>query len=408
MAPGVGTARGIYRRHGARVRDGAAVAFGLVMTLLAAKTPWSPVAWPIILAAGSAGSVALWWRRRWPVPTTLVGAIAFPLSGNPVPLFVGLFTLAGSDGRRARRGLDGLLAAAVLVGAVAIALPDMIDLGRFDLQALVGGAALAGLAAVAGFYAGTRRDLLVALQDRAERAEAERELRDEQARAGERARIAREMHDVLAHKVSLIALHAGALEVNRAADPDRVEEVAGVIRTTARQTLEELRTVLGLLRADGGTDVALTPQLPDIRRLVDASLDAGVPAELRCDLPDPDPAFPEVTARAVHRVVQEGLTNVHKHAPGAATVVTLAGDRRAGVTVAVVNRPSSTIGMTGSVLPGAGAGLVGLRERMRLVGGTLRSGPEAGGGWRLEAQLPWPDPDRTGTGDAAHPEPTPT
>jgi signal transduction histidine kinase len=404
MAPVVGTARGIHRRHGPRVRDGAVVAFGLVMTLLAAKTPWSPVAWPIILAAGSAGSVVLWWRRRWPVPTTLVGAVAFPLSGNPVPLFVGLFTLAGSDDRRARRGLDGLLAAAVLVGAVAIALPDMIDLGRFDLQALVGGAALAGLAAVAGFYAGTRQALLVALQDRAERAEAERELRDEQARAGERARIAREMHDVLAHKVSLIALHAGALEVNRAADPDRVEEVAGVIRTTARQTLEELRAVLGLLRADGGTDVALTPQLPDIRQLVDASHDAGVPAELRCDLPDPDLALPDVTARAVHRVVQEGLTNVHKHAPGAATVVTLAGDRRFGVTVAVVNQPAMTA-RPGSVLPGAGAGLVGLRERMRLVGGTLRSGPEPGGGWRLEARLPWPDPDRAG---AARTEPTPT
>jgi signal transduction histidine kinase len=377
-------AKAIYRRHGPLVRDVAAVALGLVLTLLAAKTPWSPMSRPVILLAGSIASVALWWRLRWPVGTTLVGIAAFLLSGNPWPLSVGLFTTAS-------RRRDRVLVAVTAVASVGFSVPVMVDLGRFDLQALVAGAAEAGFVAAAGSYVGTRQDLLASLRDRAERAEAERELRDEQAKAGERARIAREMHDVLAHKVSLIALHAGGLEVDPGADASRVEDVAGLIRSTARQALEELRSVLGVLRpdarggdrvGDGLDDLAPQPQAADIRRLVGASREAGVPAELRDDLPD----LPDATARAAYRVVQEGLTNVHKHAPGAATVVSVSGDEQVGVTVAVTNRPPAA---TGPMLPGSGAGLVGLRERMRLAGGTLRSGPEPDGGWRLESWLPW-------------------
>jgi signal transduction histidine kinase len=360
-----------------------AVAFGLFLTLLAAKTPWSLAPRPIILLAGSVGSLALWWRRRRPVPITLAGIAAFVLSGNPWPLGVGLSTTASQ-----RR--DRVLVAVTVAASVGFALPVMIDLGRFDLQSLVNGVAEAGFVAAIGSYLGTRHDLMTSLRDRAVRAEAERELRDEQARAGERARIAREMHDVLAHKVSLIALHAGALEVNPGADPSRVEEVAGVIRTTARQTLEELRSVLGVLRGDPGgiDDLVPQPQAADIRRLVDASRQAGVRAELRDDLPDV-PGLPDATARAVYRIVQEGLTNVHKHAPGAATVVFVRGGRPSGVTVSVTNGPSDA---PRALLPGSATGLVGLRERVRLLGGTLRSRPEVDGGWRLDAWLPWTGP----------------
>jgi signal transduction histidine kinase len=143
------------------------------------------------------------------------------------------------------------------------------------------------------------------------RAEAEQESRAEQARLAERARIAREMHDVLAHKVSLIAMHAGALEMQRVPDPEQVARTAGLIRTTAREAMEDLRDVLGVLRADT-VDLAPPPRRDDIARVVDASRAAGVQAELRMDVDE----LPDGLARTAHRIVQEGLTNVHKHARG--------------------------------------------------------------------------------------------
>jgi signal transduction histidine kinase len=227
---------------------------------------------------------------------------------------------------------------------------------------------------------------MVSLRDRAERAEAERELRSEQARLGERARIAQEMHDVLAHKVSLIALHAGGLEVNPAVGPDKVEGSAKLIRETARQAMEDLREVLGVLRSDvsvDGADLAPVPQAADLERLVTASRDAGVSVAGEFVLPDDVPVS---LGRTIYRVVQESLTNVHKHARGASTVVRVHGARGDGVTVTVTNvRPVAA----GSLLPGAGAGLVGLRERVQLVGGRLTTGPTAEGGWQVEAWLPW-------------------
>lgn len=379
-------AKAVYRRDGPLVRDVTAMATGAFLTVLAVKTPWSPMPRPVILVAGLIGSAALWWRRRRPVETTLVGVVAFVLSGNPGPVAVGLSTTASM-----RR--DRVLVAVAALASVGFAVPVMADLGRFDLTTLIAGAAEAGAAAFVGAYIGTRRELEASLRDRAERIEAQRELRDERARVGERARIAREMHDVLAHKVSLIALHAGALEVNTRADPARAEQAAGLIRTTAHQALDELRSVLGVLRsADGRGEPAARTQRPDIGRLVESSRDAGVPAELHDELTVPSD-LSEVTAWAAYRVVQEGLTNVHKHAPGASAVVALRGDERAGLAVSVTNRASASDPTAAPLQPGSGAGLVGLRERMRLIGGTLRCGPEAGGGWRLEAWLPW-----TGTG----------
>ena len=229
---------------------------------------------------------------------------------------------------------------------------------------------------------------MVSLRDRAERAEAERELRGEQARLAERARIAQEMHDVLAHKVSLIALHAGGLEVNPAVGPEKVEGSARLIRETARQAMEDLREVLGVLRSDvsvDGADLAPVPRAADLERLVADSRDAGVSVTGEFALPDDVPVS---IGRTVYRVVQESLTNVHKHARGASTEVVVHGARGAGVTVRVTNvRPVAA----GSLLPGSGAGLVGLRERVELAGGRLTTGPTTDGGWRVEAWLPWSD-----------------
>jgi signal transduction histidine kinase len=228
---------------------------------------------------------------------------------------------------------------------------------------------LAGL----GLYVATRRELAESWRERAERADAERRLRDERARSDERTRIAREMHDVLAHKVSLIALHAGALELVGEAD-EQVREGAGLIRVTAREALRELREVLGVLQSD-----AAACDLPDLPTLVAAAARAGQ----RVELHDEAGELPPATARVVYRVVQEGLTNARKHAPGASVSVSVTGGPT--LVVDVRNGPADSPTLD---LPGAGAGLVGLAERLRLAGGECEAGPTPDGGWCLTATMP--------------------
>ena len=370
-------------QYGAPVADGFAVLFSIVGTIAATESNprWVDLPRWVIAVTGAAGTVLLWWRRRHPVRLTLGSAVLFLFSHNPVPLLYGLYSAAV-----ARR--DRVLVAIVVAGGVAFAVPELMRIERFNLGIVISAMMQAIAVAAIGAYVGARRDLVASLRERAERAEEERELRADQAKASERARIAREMHDVLAHKVSLIALHAGALEVNADAGSDRVEEAASLIRTTAHQTLEELREVLGVLRSEAGaegSDLVPTATVADIARLVDASRTAGVTVELVDELPE----LPDATARAVYRMVQEGLTNVHKHARGAATVVTITGSESDGVIVAVVNRAPVAAGLLGEQLPGSGSGLVGLGERIRLLGGTFDSGAEPGGGWAMRAWLPW-------------------
>jgi signal transduction histidine kinase len=230
----------------------------------------------------------------------------------------------------------------------------------------------------------TRTLLMASLRERAERAEAERMLREEQARASERTRIASEMHDVLAHKVSLIALHAGALELHTSSDRARVVQGAALIRTTAREALQELRDVLGVLRAESGEHTRAS-DWPDLASLVDAAARAGQYVRLR----DHAGELPPATARVVYRTVQEGLTNARKHAPGAPTTVSIDHDEDGTVTVTVHNTAGTAPPMD---LPGSGGGLVGLAERIRLVGGSLHSGPLGASGrdgWQLRARVPW-------------------
>ena len=330
---------------------------------------------PIEVAAASVGVVALWWRRAAPIAVTVIGGAVMLVSGVPIALGAGLYTLAV---RRRDRTLLVAAAGALVVAMIRGFEDQGLDaLWANSLVALIG----VGFCVATGAYVGARRDLVASLRDRADRAEREQELRDEQARIGERARIAREMHDVLAHKVSLIALHAGALEVNT--EDARVRDSAALIRTTAAQAMTDLREVLGVLRAGGELDEDLRPHDEDVERVVEASRAAGVRVTLTVDAPP----LPDALGRTVHRVVQEALTNVHKHARGAATTVAITGDATGGVTIEVTNqRPVAA----GSLLPGAGAGLAGLRERVALVGGTLDAGPTAAGGWRVAAWLPWP------------------
>ncbi|MGI5291363.1 sensor histidine kinase [Nonomuraea polychroma] len=355
----------------------ASVAFCLFLTVLAVKTPWAPLPRGVIAAAGLVASGAVWFRKRRPAAVAAVGAVAYALSGNPGPLLIGLFSGAGTR-------LGARFAALAAIGVAGFLAQQWIGNGGFGGDALLSAVAATGAVLLAGLYTATRRELTRSLRERAERAETERHLRDEQAKADERGRIAREMHDVLAHKVTLISLHAGGLEVNAGAEPARIQREAALIRLTAQEALEELRKIVGVLRA-GHDDTGFA----DLRRLVESWASAGNTVTLHDDLGP----LPVATARAAYRLVQEGLTNAHKHAPGAPVTVSVTGSPEDGVTIAVVNelRP-------GAYPSGGGAGLVGLAERFRLIGGTVRSAPDDAGGWRLEGRLPW-DASARGTHD---------
>jgi signal transduction histidine kinase len=320
----------------------------------------------VIAVTGTLGSLAQWRRLRWPGVASVVGSAAYLLSGNPGPWLVGVYSGASYSPRR-RVWLVALAGWAGFEGA------SWLVAGRLSVSDIAWSALATGLVVAVGLYTAARRALLASWRDQADRAVAERHLRDDRARTAERTRIAREMHDVLAHKVSLIAVHAGALELT-AEGPAR--ESAGLIRVTAREALQELRYVLGILRESTEDGPA-----PDVRELVRVATDAGQQVELRDDAPP----LPGPTARVVHRIVQEGLTNARKHAPGAIVTVTVTGERGGTVQVTVDN--GAAVGRVLD-LPGAGAGLVGLVERVRLVGGGLHSGPH-GEGWRLRAEVPW-------------------
>jgi signal transduction histidine kinase len=187
------------------------------------------------------------------------------------------------------------------------------------------------------------------------------------------------MHDVLAHRISLLAVHAGALEVRRDA-PAAERDAAGVIRRCAHDALEDLRQVIGMLR-DQPEEDRPQPTLGDVPDLVAQSREAGAAVDL--SLADA-PEVPAGVGRHAYRIVQEALTNARKHAPGAPVRVAVSGGAEQGLVVEVDNPL-----VAGAGIPGAGAGLIGLRERVLLAGGRLEHGPTAEGGFRLRAWLPW-------------------
>jgi signal transduction histidine kinase len=233
-------------------------------------------------------------------------------------------------------------------------------------------------------YFDARRRLVLALTERAERAERERHLLAEQARAEERTRLAGEMHDVVTHRVSLMVLQAGALRMTAADEATR--QAAEELRAAGCQALDELRDLVGILRAPAeGAAGDEAPTAADVARLVAESNAVGVPTEL-VEEGDRDLASP-VVGRTAYRVVREALTNVRKHAPGTRVEVRVA-YAESGVRVSVRNTPPT--GRPGGALAatGSGLGIAHLRQRIELVHGTLRAGPTPDGGFRVEAALP--------------------
>lgn len=233
-----------------------------------------------------------------------------------------------------------------------------------------------------GQLAAARAAVITSLQERAERAEAEQGRRVAEARAAERAAIAREMHDVLAHRLSLLATYAGALEYRPDQPPERLSQAAGVIRTTVHQALNELRDVIALLRDEPDDLARPVPALADLPSLVAESRAIGTDVELSGEVGLAE--VPGTTGRTAYRVVQEALTNARKHAPGQPVRIALDGTPGAGLTIDV----SNPLG-TRSSIPGAGTGLVGLTERVRLAGGRLDHRATATE-FQVSASLPWP------------------
>ena len=230
-------------------------------------------------------------------------------------------------------------------------------------------------------YFTARHEVLQGLRDRAERAEQERYLLAEQARAEERARLAGEMHDVVTHRVSLMVLQAGALSIT--AKDEATRQAAEELRAAGCQALDELRDLVGILRTE--PDIEQAPSTPELPALIAESTAVGTPAELVED-GDPGLASP-VVGRTAYRIVREALTNARKHAPGAPVLVQI-GYRESRVRVVVSHGPATRSADSELSGTGSGFGLTSLRQRIELIHGTLRAGPTPDGGFRLEAVLP--------------------
>ena len=267
---------------------------------------------------------------------------------------------------------------------------------------LVVGALVYGLVVAIGVSIGNRRDLAESWRVRAVTAEREQAARVDQARSTERTRIAREMHDVLAHRISLVAMHSGALAYRTDLTPEETAVAAGVIRDNAHLAMTELREVLGVLRETDVPGAAPERPQPTLAALPDLLAEVQGPDgsdPVTCEV-SPGTAehlvgLGDQVSRSAYRILQESLTNARKHAPGEPVRVEIDGAPGEGLTVRVTNPlvavrvPDDGDGPCPSGAPPSGLGLTGLAERARLTGGELTAGPDGAGRFVVRAWLPW-------------------
>jgi signal transduction histidine kinase len=360
----------------------------LVVCLSVSAVGWLPIIddqteaqWAADVALGVLSYVLVFgFRRRWPVPVALVACLACAASGTAS----GPAMLASVSVATRRRWRE-----IALVGSVGFAAAQFFATWQPGSQEdpiwlILSINAVASAAMLAwGMYVGSRRELLWTLRHRAERAESEQALRVAQARTNERAQIAREMHDVLAHRISQISMHAGALAFREDLAAPEMRSSAAVIQEKAHEALTDLRGVLGVLRdADGELALAPQPTYADLGTLVAEARDSGLKVSFD-DRVDAAAEVPAAVGRTVFRIVQEGITNARKHAPGSQLSITVTGSPETGLDVWMTN----PLGF-GSGTPGAGLGLVGLSERAELRGGRLEHRRE-GASFVLHGWIPW-------------------
>jgi signal transduction histidine kinase len=356
--------------------------FALTLASTPFETPHVPMPHGdvLVVAVISAAVVLLvrWWR--WPLYAT---AVIGWLTVAVWPLIAVASYRAGLARRRAEIAVYAAVITPALLLPYAVSGTDLFPTAQFPAYGVPLVAVLVALPMVAGLWVASRREVRAGVRERAAQLEREQAARFEQARAEERARIAREMHDVVAHRVSLMVLHAGALEVN---SPDQsTAAAAALIRTTGREALADLRDVLGVLRSP---DAALQPQpmLADLDPLIDQSRAVGIQVGRRDE--GEVRSLPAAVQRAAYRVVQEALTNVHKHAADAATDIVL---RYLPGAFEVTVRNAAPARLP-APLPGSGLGLAGLRERVELLGGEFDARRRIDGGFLVLARLPTEDP----------------
>lgn len=265
------------------------------------------------------------------------------------------------------------------------------------LGTLVNDTLVFGLITLLGAYVQTRRAYRAELVARAERLERDRERHVTDAITDERGRIARELHDVVAHHLSGMVVQAGAAERLIDTDPERSRALMSEIRSSGRETLMSMRRLIGMLRAADDSDaISPQPRLHQLSEIVATANAAGVPVQVAVE-GEPRP-LPDNVDLAACRIVQEALTNVRKHAPGSVARAYVR-YRPRNVEIEVVDDGRSTAAANGprSSEPSGGVGLIGMRERTAVFGGDFSAGPRAQGGWRVRALLPLRD---MGTGSA--------
>jgi signal transduction histidine kinase len=336
-------------------------------------------------AAGVLGCLALWWRRRFPVEIAiaLVLLSTFSLAVSAASL-VALLTVAVHRSARAT--------AVVAVGNVlAFVVFLVLRPGPVTSSWLLVALQVALVVGVAGWgmLTRSRRQLVASLRERAAAAEVEARLRAERSQHEAREALAREMHDVLGHRLSLLSVHAGALAYYRGASAEEIARAAEVVRENARRAMQDLREVIGVLRTP--EEDRPLPGVEDVVELVDEIVRSGTPVDLRdaAGVTTGGRAVPATVGRTLYRLVQEGLTNARKHAPGAPVLVRITGEPGGQLTVEIVNDRPSTPPASHAPPIGSGEGLRGLAERAALVGGQLEHGPTGSGGWRLGMRIRW-------------------
>lgn len=356
---------------------GVGLAVYLVSATVLTDDGWS---WRVLRDVCEGGAVIF--RRMWTVPAAL-GVLAATISNDlvvwPYPLGVAvmLYTIAASDFPQ------WLAWATAGVGVFFLLLPwpSTVRLTTGLAIYLVPEMALFSVAPVLfGLYAKERQRLIESMQAREAAGRRQAELEAERVRADERSRLANEIHDVVAHSVSLMIVHAGAMKLS--ASDERTRQTADLVRSSGHMALQELRELVGVLRTDDSAPLGPAPKLANIEALIDESRSAGAHVDLqRWGTPRKVSGSVERTA---YRVVQESLTNLHKHAPGAPARVSIAW-LPSSLDILVRNDPprAAPIG-----LPASGHGLRSLRERVDLLSGRFEAGPTGNGGWRVYASLP--------------------
>ncbi|GAA1451388.1 sensor histidine kinase [Nocardiopsis tropica] len=355
-------------------------------------------AWAWFTGYEAVAGAAVLAGRRWPATAFVaaLGALVVALVGSSVegvkltplvflPLAVLLYGL-GSHCASWRRTVlavgagSAMVLAGLSVNRLAVSASEFN--GGFDVLSML---APMPLAWAMGFAARTRRELLAAAEERAAEATRAQRLREEQAAQRERARIAREMHDVVAHSLTLLVVHAETLRARGGELPAWARAQVDGLAAAGRRSGGELREMLRMLR-DPADAVPLRPLpgLGELDTLLDSHRTAGGTAEVRVDAGTEE--LPGPVQAAVYRVVQESLANARRHAPGAPVRLTVAVDRDTGrLRLEVVNGPGTRPGEVGA---GTGLGVVGMRARTDALGGELDAGPTADGGFRVLAAVP--------------------